>query len=141
MKYVVDSSTAFKWVVNEPDSPKANLLRDDFRNGVHQLFAPDIFIAEVANALLVGERRGIIPAGQYPHLLLDVLTTLPILAPSLPLVPRVVALTTATPISVYDALYVALAETEGCELVTGDMKLIRTLQKRFPFVISPGSLP
>jgi predicted nucleic acid-binding protein len=141
MKYVIDSSAAFKWVVNEPDSPKANLLREDFRNGIHQLFAPDIFIAEIANALLVAERRGIVPVGGYPRLLLDVLTTPPGLRPSISLIPRVTALTTANQISVYDGLYVALAEAEGCQLVTGDMKLVRGLQRQFPFVISVASLP
>ncbi len=32
MKYVLDSSVAFKWEVPETDSDKANLLRDDIRN-------------------------------------------------------------------------------------------------------------
>jgi predicted nucleic acid-binding protein len=33
MKYVIDSSVAFKWVVTETDSDKAIRLREDFRNG------------------------------------------------------------------------------------------------------------
>jgi predicted nucleic acid-binding protein len=44
-------------------------------------------------------------------------------------------------IGVYDCLYVALAEREGCELVTADDKLIENLQILFPFVVSLASLP
>jgi predicted nucleic acid-binding protein len=43
MKYVIDSSVAFKWVVPESDSDKADRLRDAFRNAVHELLAPDVF--------------------------------------------------------------------------------------------------
>jgi predicted nucleic acid-binding protein len=56
MKYVLDSSVAFKWVVPEQFSDKAQLLRDDFRNTVHDLLAPDVFPAELAHALTRAER-------------------------------------------------------------------------------------
>jgi predicted nucleic acid-binding protein len=42
---------------------------------------------------------------------------------------------------VYDALYVALAEREGCELVTADDKLVNALQSKMPFVIPLANLP
>ena len=51
MKYVIDCSVAFKWAVMEIYRPKAVLLRDDFRNGVHELLAPDHFPSEIGNAL------------------------------------------------------------------------------------------
>jgi predicted nucleic acid-binding protein len=44
-------------------------------------------------------------------------------------------------IGVYDCLYVALADREGCELVTADDRLVRNLQHRFPFIVSLASLP
>jgi predicted nucleic acid-binding protein len=43
--------------------------------------------------------------------------------------------------SVYDCLYLGLAEREGCELVASDDKLIRKLQPRFPFILPLASLP
>ena len=43
--------------------------------------------------------------------------------------------------TVYDCLYVALAEREGCELVTADDKLVKKLQDRFPFIKHIGSIP
>ena len=41
----------------------------------------------------------------------------------------------------YDCLYVALAEREGCELVTSDQKMVAKLQKRFPFIVPLSRLP
>ncbi len=37
-------------------------------------------------------------------------------------------------------LYVALAEREGCQLVTSDVRLISVLQKRYSFIIELSSL-
>ena len=74
MKYVIDASTAFQWEVPEPDSLKAIRLREDYRNGIHELISPDIFPAEVGNALLVAERKGRIVAGQFAILALDTQT-------------------------------------------------------------------
>lgn len=42
--------------------------------------------------------------------------------------------------SLDDALYVALAEREGCELITADDRLVRALQPSYPFVISLSTL-
>ena len=44
-------------------------------------------------------------------------------------------------VGVYDCLYVALAEHEACEMVTGDDKLIKNFQKSFPFIVDLNSLP
>src|SRR5438046_603298 len=116
MKYVIDTSVAFKWVVAEPDADKADRLRQDYRNGLLQLLAPDIFPAEVANALLMAGRRGRIAAGQFPVFLADVLTTCPALRPTPPLLARAAVIASSIRISMYDCLYVVLAEREGCEL-------------------------
>jgi predicted nucleic acid-binding protein len=139
MKYVVDTSVAFKWAVTEPDSDKAIRLREDYRNGHHDLIAPDLFPTEIANALLIAERRGRIAPGTFPGLLADVLKTCPQLHDAGPLLSRVVAIVSAARVSVYDALYVALAEREACELLTADDRLARSLPSH-PIVLL-SSLP
>jgi predicted nucleic acid-binding protein len=127
MRYVIDASVGFKWEVIEPLSDKAQRLRDDFRNGVCDLLA---------------ERRGTILPGQGTLFLADLLTTLPRLHASIPdLVPRAYAIAELMYATVYDCLYVALAEREGCQLITADDKLVRKLQPRFPFVVPLSSLP
>src|SRR5260370_40615412 len=51
MKRVIDSSVSFKWVVPETHSNKALLIRDDFRNGLVELLAPDVFLSRLATPL------------------------------------------------------------------------------------------
>ncbi len=58
MRYVLDASVAFKWAVPEIDSDKANRLRDAYRQAIHELLTPDIFVAELGHALTRAERRG-----------------------------------------------------------------------------------
>ena len=139
MKYVLDSSVAFKWEVPETDSDKANLLRDDFRNAVHELLAPDFFPLELAHALTRAERQGRI--GQADLFWADAMTTPPVLAASLPLATRAIAISSHMRIGVYDCLYIALAEREKCEFVTADDKLVNNVQKQFPFVRNLSTLP
>jgi predicted nucleic acid-binding protein len=50
---------------------------------------------------------------------------LPIIFQSISLFPRAFDIASQTRASVYDALYVALAEREGCDLATADEKLIK----------------
>ena len=139
--YVLDSSVAFKWVVPEVDTDKALLLRDDFRNGVIQLISPDFFPLEVLHALTKAERQGRINPTEASTFWLDLMTTCPVLHPSLPLASRACSIATKARIGVYDCLYVALAEQEKCELVTADDKLVKNLQAQFSFIRPLASFP
>lgn len=141
MTYVIDTSVGFKWAVAEIDSDKAVRLRDDFNNAVHELLAPDLFPTEMANALAVTERAGRIKPGEAALFLADILTSSPVLHSAIPLLPRAIDLSLHTKQSVYDCLYVALAEREKCELVTADDKLVKNLTAQFPFVVSLASMP
>jgi hypothetical protein len=70
MTYVLDACVALKWVLVEPDSAKARQLRDEFRNAIHELIAPDSFttlyhLAGIAAMNLVtGFHRFRIPVGR-----------------------------------------------------------------------------
>ena len=131
---VLDASVVLKWVLPEIDTPKAVRLRNDFRQGLLELIAPDVFIAEVAHALTKSERRGVIRFGVAERRMLSVIDCLPVRFPSLPLVRRAIQIASKARIAAYDCLYVALAEREGCELITADRKVINALQKDFPFI-------
>jgi predicted nucleic acid-binding protein len=139
MKYVLDAWIALKWVLAEPDAAKARQVRDDFRNDVHELIAPDSYTLEIAHALTKSHRRGLVPDPW--RLWGDVMTTVPRLFPSMPLIPRAIQIATGARIGVYDCLYVALAEREGYELVSADARLINSLQPTYPFIIALASLP
>jgi predicted nucleic acid-binding protein len=141
MKYICNSSVSFKWVVPEVDSDKALRLRDNFRNGVHELLAPDVFPIEIGHALTRAERQGRVSAANGWALWLGVMADCPHLVPSIPLMPRAYEISSRMRVGIYDCLYVALAEQENSELVTADDKLIKSLQAQFPFIVALASLP
>jgi predicted nucleic acid-binding protein len=141
MKYVLDSAVALKWVLPEIHADKAKQLRDDYEKQLHELIVPDVFPVEVSHALVRAERKKIIPVGQAAALLADVMNSAPALSSYLPLLSRATDVASRMRCGVYDCLYVALAEKEGCELVTADDKLVKNLKKTFPFILALTSLP
>ncbi len=141
MKYVLDSSVALKWVLPEIHSDKAKKLREDYQKQIHELIAPDVFPVEVSHALVRAERKKIIAVGQGAALLVDVLNTAPALHAYLALLSRATSIASQMRCGVYDCLYVALAEKESCELVTADDKLVKSLKKKFPFILDLASRP
>ena len=141
MKYCPDASVAMKWVLPEPDTSRAVRIRNEFRVGLLELIAPDVFVPEVSHGLTKAERRGVIPVGMAERRMLNVINCLPDLYPPLPLVRRAIQIASRARIAVYDCLCLALAEREGSELLTADDKLVRNLQPQFPFIMSLASMP
>lgn len=128
MKLVLDSCVGLKTVLPEHDSPLALALMDDFANQNHELIAPDCYLAECANAITRAERKGIIspPDGEAKFKI--ILRTSPILHRHLPLLARAFELSSSKPHGFYDMILIALAEQEGCKVVTSDTYLA----KKFP---------
>ena len=112
MKYVLDSSVGLKWVLPEIDSEKALRLLAGYANGVHQLLAPDIFPTEIANSLASAEKSGSIQPGEAVTCFTDITNNAPSLFEATPLLRRALEISLPTRQSVYDCLYVALAERE-----------------------------
>jgi predicted nucleic acid-binding protein len=136
MKIVLDASAAIPAFVPEADTLKALRLLDEYRQGIHELLAPDFFVAETSNALLMAEFQGRLGAGESEKAILDLLNILPVLQSSVPLIPRAHEIAAAYRIAIYDVLYIALAERENAKLVTTDDKMIKKLQGQFPFIQS-----
>lgn len=141
MKYVLDASVALKWVLPEADSARAIRLRDEYNNSIHELVAPDIFLPEIANGLASAERQGRIKTGESAVFLHDIVRTAPVLYATPPLLLRAIAVAITTRRAVYDCIYLALAETEGCELVTADDQFARSLRASYPFIVTLVTLP
>jgi predicted nucleic acid-binding protein len=141
MRYVLDVSAALCWVLPRPASRRAVQLRDEYSRGVHSLIAPSIFPAEAASACTKAERQKLITVGQASLLLADIFTTPPLMSPYEPLLARAVQISSQSRGGLYDCLYIALAEQEGCRFVTDDRKLIANLVPQFPFIVSLASLP
>ena len=58
-----------------------------------------------------------------------------------PLIARAIDISSRTRSGYYDCLYVALAEREGCPLITADQKSVNSLAPHFPFIVPLDTLP
>jgi len=141
MKYILDCSVALKGVLPEVDSAKAIRLLKEYRHTIHELLAPDIFPPEVANGLATAERQARIQPGEAGIFLADLMQNAPVIHSSTPLLARAIEISVADKQAVYDCIYLALAESEGCEMVSADDAFVRKMRGKFPFLVRLGDLP
>ena len=132
MTVVVDASLALKWVLQEEHTEEALALWDRWQETVEYVVAPPIFRSEVTNVLHQRVRRGEFGRAHAEDAL-GCLTSLVAVDEPAGLYDR--ALTLADELglpSTYDALYLALAEAQGCDMWTADRRLVRSVQRSFP---------
>ena len=121
-EFVIDASVAIKWVIGESGTPAALALRR------HRLFAPDLLIAECANALWKKVRRSELTAAEAQFAARLLARADVELAPMRSLLEPAAALAIAIDHPAYDCIYLALAESLSCNFVTADQRLqTRTL--------------
>lgn len=118
---VLDASVAVKWYVREQGSDQAVQLLD--REDLH-FVAPDLFRAEIANALLRQNRSGQLSEAALDSALADLTFTMPELVPSAEIIDRAVVLARILAHPVYDCLYLSLAERRDTVLVTADEEFV-----------------
>ena len=124
----MDASVVVKWFIEEPGSDRAADLLDQARAGHLAMHAPDLCLSEVANTIwkLVSRRQVLGPT--EGHAVVHALGRLPLVhAPTGRIIGRAHAVAVETSLTVYDALYIALAELRKCEMVTADRKLVQGL--------------
>ncbi len=123
---VVDASVVVKWFVSDGEAgvdAAAELLKRHIDGGV-RLVGPTLLAHEVLNVLRrPGRATPLLPDAMQA--LFDTGTTL--IAPDAPLMVRTAELVAELGLSTFDAAYVALAGTLGCELVTADHRLARAV--------------
>jgi predicted nucleic acid-binding protein len=120
---VIDASVALKWFVQEDGSTEANALL----TGPDALIAPDLIIAEVANAGWKAVRSGGMTAEQHDHAAARLMLAFDTLYALGPLAPRAVGISRELDHPVYDCFYLALAEAHDATLVTADGRLLRRI--------------
>lgn len=123
MAMIVDASVAFKWFVPESDSDAALALFET----TEPLYAPDLVLTEVANAMWARLRK---VDGDHGPAVKAAASALPrmltLLVPVVELLPRAIELAFDLQHPIYDCLYLALAEREKAALITADRRLIAT---------------
>ncbi|WP_448268083.1 type II toxin-antitoxin system VapC family toxin [Nostoc sp. DSM 114159] len=123
-QYVLDASIAIKWFIPEVYSDAARRLV----GSNHTFLVPDFFFPEVGNVLWKRVRRGEDTAENARQILAD-LNAVPVeVYISQPLMPLALDIALQTDRAVYDSLYLALAITQQCQMVTADEKFYNALK-------------
>lgn len=124
-RFVLDASVAVAWVAGTPVDPYAAAVQTHVANGWRAI-VPSLWQVEVANALLMVERRGSLTAADVDRGLLDLETFLVSRAEvdQIPIAMRQAAdLARRFQLTVYDAVYLELAKRESVPLATLDKSL------------------
>lgn len=127
MTLVVDCSVALKWVLDEPDSPRARDLVDQER-----LIAPDFILVECANALSMTAVKGAISPSDATARLRTVQKARLGLTSTRPLTAPAQGLSLMLRHPVYDCLYLALALEQGVRVVTADRRFQTAAESHYP---------
>ncbi len=121
--YVVDASVVAKWFfLDEYSEACCQLISVEY-----QLLAPDLVWSEVGNVVWKRFRRGEITTEEATQLVADFLRMPLEAVSSHDLLGSAIEIALATEITVYDAMYLALAISRGCQVVTANEKLVNAL--------------
>lgn len=139
MTFVVDTSVAMAWILDDEATAYTEAVLDQLR--VSGATVPAIWPLEVANALLMAERRQRLTQAQALRAI-ELLSPLPITVEDGQVARAwgpVRALARAHGLSAYDATYLELATREGLPLATLDGRLrSAAVRVGVPLALSPA---
>jgi len=127
-RYVLDTSVVMKWFSehNEGDLDKALALRRGILEGAYAVVVPDLLLYELANAL---RHNPNLNAGDVNHAVQSVLDMgFDIRAVESATMERSIELAFKFKITVYDAYFLSLAQTESRPLLTADYRMVERVK-------------
>ncbi|MBI4910414.1 MAG: type II toxin-antitoxin system VapC family toxin [Acidobacteria bacterium] len=131
---VVDSNVIAKWLLPEHQSDLANNLLHLYQDGVLNLCAPAFAVHEVSHVLTKRVRRKEISAEQARTAFGYLTLNEPYPISTLPIDEAALNLSLAHQCSYYDALFLAVALEQRCDLVTADVRFYNTVRHAFTCV-------
>ena len=142
MNLILDASMALAWLFERPDPTEAQRA-DQALQALEDMAAtvPSLWHTEVANALLVAERRGVVSEAQVMDYL-NRLSHLPIATDDVPQEDRresVMALARHHRLTAYDATYLDLALRSGAALATFDGQLAGAMRAAGGTIFGEGT--
>jgi predicted nucleic acid-binding protein len=126
--YVVDASVLVKWFLHhqEAERDRALALRDLHISGRSTIYIPPLALLEVLNAIRFSPKADEEAGEAALEALQDL--HLETKAADVNLLRKANAIAWAYKITIYDALYVALAEQVGYPLITADEVMVKKLK-------------
>ncbi len=125
MTVVVDASVAVKWILPEPGSSAAAMLREQDA----ELSAPSLIAAEIGNAMWKAVHSGRATRSEAIEGIEAALIWFQSLIPIEDLRVRALALAIELRHPIYDCFYFALAERENAPLATADETMLAVARK------------
>jgi predicted nucleic acid-binding protein len=126
---VIDASVVIKFYIPEILSDKSAEVMSRVADGELLLCAPDLLYPETGNILWEKQCRHELTPVEVDEIV-DAITSLPIrIESSMPVMPLAVSIAMHSGITVYDAMYVAVARIYETRMITADKKLMDTLAK------------
>lgn len=119
MTWIIDASVAIEWIV---EGPLVRAAEEIIQSG-ELLIAPDLILAEVANALRKLDRQGRASPLQMASGLGSVQSGLTYTVALAELAPAALVIARALNHPAYDCFYIALAEREDGRVATMDRRL------------------
>jgi len=124
--FVVDASATLPWCFQDEATPASNALLVRLQSG-DAAIVPGHWLTEVGNGLLVATRRGRLPLADVNLFLMSLGLLLIEIEEISPfrLSDRVLPLAKSENLTLYDAVYLELAQRRGLPLATRDAALAR----------------
>ena len=122
---VVDTSALIRLFV--PDGPLPDNFSEFMRGverGINRAIAPELLVAEAANVINKKRTSKELTGSESVHLLSDLLAVPIRLFPHRPILSRAFDMAQENNLTVYDALYLALAEEHGAVIFSADDQLV-----------------
>lgn len=139
---VVDASVALKWWLRDEDSTaEADQVQTDFLCGNLSLVTPSLFDYEIVNTLKMAVVRNRIDEAYALSAIADLIAYDIERHDMRSLQPLAFQLACRYQRSVYDAAYLALAQTLGFDFYTGDKRLFNAVGNVFKWVKWIGDYP
>ena len=129
MNLVIDASVVIKFYVPEILSDKAVEALSRVTDGELVLYAPDLVYPETGNILWKKQRRRELTSEEVDEIANAFIALPMIIESSKPIIPLAVSIAMHSGITVYDAMYVAVARVYETQMLTADKKLTDTLSK------------
>ena len=129
MNLVIDASVVIKFYVPEILSDKAVEALSRVTDGELVLYAPDLVYPETGNILWKKQRRRELTSEEVDEIANAIIALPMIIESSKPIIPLAVSIAMHSGITVYDAMYVAVARVYETQMITADKKLTDALAK------------
>lgn len=121
-KKVLDASILVKWFSQEENTEKALALREQHISQEIEIFIPELAFLEVINSLRYKKKN----EKELEKAINDLWNIqINVVALSTDILGKTAKIALGNNLSIYDSLYIAIAQLHGCPLITSDTEIYK----------------